>query len=426
MLDLKYIINNLETVKNGLNKRASKIDVNALLTLDTQRKELLLEIESLRHKRNVVSDEIAQMKRQGKDAQDNITEMRKVSDSIKSLDKKLSETEEKIHGFLITIPNLPHDDVPKGKDDTENRIEKTFSTPKTFDFEIKAHWELGESLGILDLGRAAKITGSRFPLYLGSGAKLERALINFMLDIQTTENGYKETLPPFIVNRQSLTGTGQLPKFEEDLFKIEGWDYYLIPTSEVPMTNIYASEIIEEKNLPIKFTAYTPCFRSEAGSYGKDTKGLIRQHQFNKVELVKYTTPETSFDELESLLANAETILQRLELPYQVVTLCTGDLGFSATKTYDIEVWMPGQDKYREISSCSNCLDFQARRAGIRYRPTQKKKPEFVHTLNGSGLAVGRTFAAILENYQQENGTIIIPEALVPYMGGQKTIENES
>jgi seryl-tRNA synthetase len=299
-------------------------------------------------------------------------------------------------------------------------------TPRTFDFPIKAHWDIGEDLGILDFARAAKITGARFPLYMGSGARLERALISFMLDIHTTEHGYTETLPPFIVSRKSLYGTGQLPKFEADLFKIEGLDYFLIPTSEVPMANIYSNEILKEEDLPIKFTAHTPCFRSEAGSHGKDTRGLIRQHQFNKVELVKYTTPETSTAELESLLLNAETILQRLELPYQVVTLCSGDLGFSATRTYDIEVWMPGQDCYREISSCSNCEAFQARRAKIKFRRAGQKKPEFVHTLNGSGLAVGRTVAALLENFQQADGSVIIPEALRPYMGGKEVITNET
>jgi seryl-tRNA synthetase len=313
-----------------------------------------------------------------------------------------------------------------GKDDTENRLEKTWGSPPSFDFEIKDHADIAEALGILNLGCAAKLAGSRFPLYIGAGARLERALINFMLDIHITEHGYKEVLPPFIVNRETMTGTGQLPKFEEELFKLEGWDYYLIPTSEVPMTNIPAGEILDESKLPLKFTAFTPCFRSEAGSYGKDTKGLIRQHQFNKVEMVKITSPESSFDELESLLANAEDILQRLELPYQVVTLCTGDLGFSAAKTYDLEVWMPGQDKYREISSCSNCLDFQARRANIRFRRENAKKPEFCHTLNGSGLAVGRTFAAILENYQMKDGTVKVPKALVPYMGGLEIIEYES
>jgi seryl-tRNA synthetase len=429
MLDSKYIINNLEIVKKGMAKRRSKVDLNFLLETDEKRKKLLSQIEELRHKRNVVSDDIAKIKKAGENADSLIGEMRSVSETIKELDRELSEVAEKLRDFLITLPNIPHEDVPVGTDDTENRLERTFSEPRTFDFKVKPHWQIGEDLGILDFTRAAKLTGSRFPLYFGKGARLERALINFMLDIHISEHGYTETLPPYIVNKTTMTGTGQLPKFEEDLFKIEGLDYYLIPTSEVPMTNIYANEIIDESMLPCKFTAYTPCFRSEAGSYGRDTKGLIRQHQFNKVELVKLTTPETSFEELESLLGNAEKILQRLELPYQVVTLCTGDLGFSATKTYDIEVWMPGQDedgKYREISSCSNCLDFQARRAGIKFRRKGQKKPEYVHTLNGSGLAVGRTFAAILENYQQADGSVIIPEVLVPYMGGLKVIENES
>ncbi|RLB99094.1 MAG: serine--tRNA ligase, partial [Deltaproteobacteria bacterium] len=394
------------------------------------RKILLLEIEDLRHKRNVVSSDIAKMKKTGEDVGSLIIQMRGVSETIKKLDSELSTIEDAIHDFLITLPNIPHEDVPIGSDDTENRLEKTHGELKTFDFKPKPHWEIGEGLGILDFTRAAKLTGARFPLYFGKGARLERALINFMLDIHTSEHGYTETLPPFIVNRATMTGTGQLPKFEEDLFKLEGWDYYLIPTSEVPMTNIYAGEIIDESILPCKFTAYTPCFRSEAGSYGRDTRGLIRQHQFNKVEMVKLTTPETSFDELDSLLANAEKILQLLELPYQVVTLCTGDLGFSATKTYDIEVWMPGQDdgqgKYREISSCSNCLDFQARRAGLRFRRKDKKKPEYVHTLNGSGLAVGRTFAAILENFQRPDGSVVIPEVLVPYMRDQKVIQHNA
>jgi seryl-tRNA synthetase len=425
MLDLKYIVNNLDTVQQGMKKRGAEIDFAVLLKNEEKRKKLLLEIEQLRHRRNVVSDDIARMKRSGQDAGDSIEQMRAVSDTIKTLDKDLAAVDAAMKAFLIILPNLPHADVPQGRDDTDNRLERTYGTPRKFDFPVQDHADIGEALGILDLGRAAKLAGSRFPLYLGSGARLERALINFMLDIHTREHGYKETLPPFIVNRATMTGTGQLPKFEEDLFKLEGLDYYLIPTSEVPVTNIYAGEILAETDLPFKFTAYTPCFRSEAGSYGRDTKGLIRQHQFNKVEMVKITTPESSFDELESLVANAETILQRLELPYQVLTLCTGDLGFSATKTYDIEVWMPGQDKYREISSCSNCLDFQARRADIRFKRETARKPEFCHTLNGSGLAVGRTFAAILENYQQPDGTVKIPEALVPYMGGQKRIENE-
>ncbi|MEX1299840.1 MAG: serine--tRNA ligase [Desulfotignum sp.] len=426
MLDLKYIITHLDTVQKGMEKRNAPIDFSSLFDNEEKRKKLLLEIEELRHKRNVVSDEIAKIKRSGGDAQPRIEEMRTVSETIKTLDQDLTEVESAIQSFLITLPNLPHEDVPQGKDDTENRLEKTWGTPQTFEFPIQDHADIGENLGILDLGRAAKLAGSRFPLYLGAGARLERALINFMLDVHTREHGYKETLPPFIVNRATMTGTGQLPKFEEDLFKLEGLDYFLIPTSEVPMTNIYAGEILSEADLPCKFTAYTPCFRSEAGSYGRDTKGLIRQHQFNKVEMVKITSPESSFDELESMLRNAETILQRLELPYQVLTLCTGDLGFSATKTYDIEVWMPGQDKYREISSCSNCLDFQARRANIRFKRENARKPEFCHTLNGSGLAVGRTFAAILENYQQADGTVTIPDVLIPYMGGQTTIKNEN
>ena len=429
MLDLKYIKNNLEAVKNGMEKRRAKIDFALLLKNDDKRKTLLLEIETLRHKRNVVSDDIAKMKKAGENATSFIEQMRAVSETIKKLDKELSTIEETIHSFLISLPNIPHEDVPVGKDDTENRLEKTHGKPKKFDFKVKPHWEIGEDLGILDFTRAAKLAGARFPLYLGNGARLERALINFMLDTHISHHGYTETLPPFIVNKATMTGTGQLHKFEEDLFKLEGLDYYLIPTSEVPMTNIYANEIIDESMLPCKFTAYTPCFRSEAGSYGRDTKGLIRQHQFNKVELVKLTTPETSFEELASLLSNAEKILQLLELPYHVVTLCTGDLGFSATKTYDIEVWMPGQDKeglYREISSCSNCLDFQARRAGIRFRRKDTKKPEYVHTLNGSGLAVGRTFAAILENYQQADGSIIIPDVLVSYMGGQTVIHHDA
>lgn len=430
MLDLKLLKNNLELVKNGMAKRKVKIDFTVLLNNDDKRKSLLLEIEELRHKRNVVSDDIAKIKKTGEDAGSLIEQMRDVSETIKKLDKSLTTIEESIHDFLISLPNIPHEDVPQGFDDTENRLEKINGSPKEFDFKVRAHWEIGEDLGILDFTRAAKLTGARFPLYFGSGARLERALINFMLDIHTSQHGYTETLPPFIVNRATMTGTGQLPKFEEDLFKLEGWDYYLIPTSEVPMTNIYAGEIIDESILPCKFTAYTPCFRSEAGSYGRDTRGLIRQHQFNKVEMVKLTTPETSFDELDSLLANAEKILQLLELPYQVVTLCTGDLGFSATKTYDIEVWMPGQDdgqgKYREISSCSNCLDFQARRAGLRFRRKDKKKPEYVHTLNGSGLAVGRTFAAILENFQRPDGSVVIPGVLVPYMRGQKVIQHNA
>jgi len=425
MLDLKFINTHLEAVKNGMDKRRAKIDFILLSDNDEKRKELLLKIEELRHTRNTVSDEIAKLKKSRENADSLIDKMRNVSDTIKALDKELAAIEKAIQDFLISLPNIPYEDVPVGKDETENHLERIWGTPRKFDFEIKPHEEIGENLGILDLARASKLAGARFPLYFGNGARLERALINFMLDTHVSQHGYTETLPPFIVNRATMTGTGQLPKFGEDLFKIEGWDYFLIPTSEVPMTNIYANEIIDESILPCKFTAYTPCFRSEAGSYGKDTKGLIRQHQFNKVELVKLTTPESSFEELESLLASAEKILQLLELPYQVISLCTGDLGFSAAKTYDIEVWMPSQNKYREISSCSNCLDFQARRAGIRFRRKGGKKPEYVHTLNGSGLAVGRTFAAILENNQNPDGSVVIPEILIPYMGGLKIIRHD-
>ncbi len=426
MLDLKFINTNLEAVKTAMNNRRAKIDFTLLSGNDEKRKALLLNTEELRHTRNTVSNEIAKLKKSGENADSLIKKMKDVSDTIKTLDKELVLIETAIQDFLISLPNIPHKDVPVGKDETENRLERTWGTPREFDFEIKPHEEIGENLGILDLARAAKLSGARFPLYFGNGARLERALINFMLDTHVSKHGYKETLPPFIVNRATMTGTGQLPKFGEDLFKLEGWDYFLIPTSEVPMTNIYANEILDESLLPCKFTAYTPCFRSEAGSYGKDTKGLIRQHQFNKVELVKLTTPESSFEELESLLANAEKILQLLELPYQVIQLCTSDLGFSAAKTYDIEVWMPGQDKYREISSCSNCLDFQARRAGIRFKRKGVKKPEFVHTLNGSGLAVGRTFAAILENYQNPDSSVAIPKVLIPYMGGQTIIRHDA
>lgn len=426
MLEIKYVIENLDEVEQALAKRAGKADFKGFARAEKTKRELLQQIEELRHQRNTVSDQIAKMKRNKEDAQTAILDMRTVSDKIKTLDKTLAEHDEFIRQFMMSIPNMPHPDVPMGADEEDNRLERQIGTPPVFDFPVKAHWDIGENLGILDFPRAAKITGARFPLYLGSGARLERALISFMLDLHTLEHGYTETLPPFIVNRESLVGTGQLPKFEQDLFKLEGQDYYLIPTSEVPMTNIFRDEILAEADLPIKFTAYTPCFRSEAGSHGKDTRGLIRQHQFNKVELVKYTTPETSHQELESLLADAETVLKRLELPYQVVTLCSGDLGFSATKTYDIEVWMPGQNKYREISSCSNCEAFQARRANIKFRREGQKKPEFVHTLNGSGLAVGRTVAAILENFQQPDGSVKIPEALRPYMGGKESITNET
>jgi len=344
--------------------------------------------------------------------------MKTVSRTIKTLDEELAKYEETLRSILMGLPNLPHPSVPSGKDEEDNSLIREVGTPPSFDFDPLPHWEIGERLGILDFERAAKIAGARFALYVGHGARLERALINFMLDIQTKEHGYLEVLPPFMANRISTTATGQLPKFEEDLFKLEGWDYYLVPTAEVPVTNIHQDEILMEEELPKRYTAYTPCFRSEAGSYGKDTRGLIRQHQFNKVELVKFVTPETSYEELEGLLSDAESILKRLGFPYRVVSLCTGDLGFSASKTYDIEVWIPSQQKYREVSSCSNFEDFQARRGNIRFKTKGKKGTELVHTLNGSGLAVGRTVVAILENFQEEDGSVVIPEALRPYMDG--------
>lgn len=422
MLEIKYVRKNLPEVERSLERRGAKADLETFGVCDEKRKALILETEELKHRRNVVSDEIAAKKRAGEDAEAMMTEMREVSGRIKVLDRELSEAEGTLKEILVSIPNIPHPDVPDGRDEEDNTLLREVGTPTAFEFTPLAHWDIGENLGIFDFERASRITGARFPLYLGAGARLERALAAFMLDLQTMEHGYKEVLPPYIVNRASMTGTGQLPKFAEDLFKLEGQDYYLIPTAEVPVTNIHAGEILDEGALPLYYTAHTPCFRSEAGSYGKDTRGLIRQHQFNKVELVKFCAPEKSYDELESLVANAEEVLKRLELPYRVVTLCAGDLGFSAAKTYDIEVWMPAQDKYREISSCSNFEDFQARRAGLRFRRKGKKGTELLHTLNGSGLAVGRTVAALLENCQQADGSVLIPEALRPYMGGMERI----
>lgn len=426
MLEIKLLRQNLAEVWKTLETRGAMPDFEIFKSNDDQRKEVLFEIEELRHKRNVATETIAKMKKAGENADELVLEMRTVSERIKALDKKLSEYDAELQEFILKLPNLPHNSVPIGKSETDNPVFKTHNSPTTFEFEPKAHWDLGEALGILDFNRAALITGARFPLYLGAGARLERALINFMLDTHTNDHGFKEVLPPFIVNRKSMTNTGQLPKFEEDLFKLNDWDYFLIPTAEVPVTNIHQDEILAEEQLPIYYTAYTPCFRSEAGSYGKDTRGLIRQHQFNKVELVKFVRPETSYEELESLLYSAESILQKLELPYRVVTLCTGDLGFSAAKTYDIEVWMPAQGVYREISSCSNFEDFQARRANIRFKRKGRKGTELVHTLNGSGLAVGRTVAAILENFQKKDGSVVIPKALRPYMGGEEEIDRET
>lgn len=422
MLEIKFVRQNLSIVQKALSDRGKSADLEMLTQNDIQRKEVLLELEGLRSQRNSVSDRIAAMKKSGENADTHVLEMREVSLRIKDLEKKLTDSEQRIQEMIMEIPNIPHTSVPVGKDSDDNTLYKTWGTPRSFDFDPLPHWTIGEKLHIFDFEKATQITGARFPLYFGAGARLERAIINFMLDRHTTVNGYLEVLPPFIVNRGSMTHTGQLPKFEADLFKLEGWDYFLIPTAEVPVTNIHADEILEESRLPIRYTAYTPCFRSEAGSYGKDTRGLIRQHQFNKVELVKFTTPESSYNELESLLDHAESILKTLELPYRVMTLCTGDMGFSSAKTYDIEVWMPAQGVYREISSCSNFEDFQARRANIRFKRKGQKGTELVHTLNGSGLAVGRTVAAILENCQQADGSVIIPDALRPYMGGAASI----
>jgi seryl-tRNA synthetase len=425
MLDIKFIRENRDTVERMLEQRGYDMELETIVSRDQQRRESIQEVESLKHERKVVSEQIAQMKKKGEDASQIIGRMRQVSQRIKELDGKLAELDNEINRSLLLIPNMPHESVPIGKNEHDNPVVKRWGEISKFSFTPKPHWELGESLGILDFERAAKITGARFTLYWGLGARLERALINFMLDLHTSKHGYVEVLPPFVVNSSSMTGTGQLPKFREDLFKLEDWDYYLVPTAEVPVTNIFMNEILEEEDLPLYYTAYTPCFRSEAGSYGKDTRGLIRQHQFNKVEMVKFTTPEQSYDELESLLLDAEEVLQKLELPYRVVTLCTGDLGFSAAKTYDIEVWIPGQQAFREISSCSNFGDFQARRANIRYRPKGKKKISYPYTLNGSGLAVGRTLVAIIENWQQEDGSVVIPPALRTYMGGVDIITRQ-
>ena len=422
MLEIKFIRKNLAQVEKALAARGESAELETFITCDARRRDVLAEIEKLRHRRNVVSENIADLIKKGVDSDNFVVEMREVSSRIKTLDQSLATLEEKISKILMVLPNMPHSSVATGKDSSENPVVKIFGSPPDFDFEPLSHWELGANLKILDFEKASKITGARFPLYFGAGARLERALINFMLDMHITAHGYQEILPPFIVNRDSLTGTGQLPKFEQDLFKLEGWDYFLVPTAEVPVTNIHKGEILPEEILPILYTAYTPCFRSEAGSYGKDTRGLIRQHQFNKVELVKFTTPESSYDELEKLLNDAEAILKSLKIPYQVVALCTGDLGFAAAKTYDIEAWMPAQGVYREISSCSNFESFQSRRANIRFKRKGQKGTELVHTLNGSGLAVGRTFAAVLENFQQADGSVSVPEALQPYMGGIKTI----
>ena len=422
MLDIKYLRENFEAAEKALANRSGSIDLSGFKKLDQQRRELLNEVESLKAEKNKVSALIGQTKDKSQ-VQGEIARMKEVSAEIKGLDDQLRSVEEQLSELLMGVPNIPHELSPVGASEEDNAEIRSWGEQPAFDFAAKAHWDVGEDLGILDFERAGKLSGARFALYLGAGARLERALINFMLDLHTEQHGYTETLPPFLVNRASMTGTGQLPKFESDLFHTEDVDLFLIPTAEVPVTNIHRDEILSEKELPLRYTAHTPCFRKEAGSHGRDTRGLIRQHQFNKVELVKFVRPEDSDAELDSLLQNAEKVLQLLKLPYRVVDLCTGDIGFSAARTFDIEVWLPGQECYREISSCSNFRDFQARRAAIRFRREGAKKPELVHTINGSGLAVGRTFLAILENYQQADGSVLIPEVLKPYMGGLEKIE---
>ncbi|WP_319205055.1 serine--tRNA ligase [uncultured Ilyobacter sp.] len=422
MLDLRYMRDNIEFLKGMLKNRNATVDLDDFEQLDAERRDLLTEVEALKHKRNNVSHEVGRLKREKQDASHIIAEMGKVSSKIKELDSKLSEIDEKLQYYQMTIPNVYHESTPVGKDEEDNILVRTWGEPTEFEYEPKNHWELGEELGILDFERGAKLGGARFTVYRGLGARLERALINFMLDLHTTEHGYTEHITPFLVRREVCEGTGQLPKFEDDMYKTTD-EMFLISTSEITLTNLHRKEILEEGDLPKYYTAHSPCFRREAGSYGRDVKGLIRQHQFNKVEMVKITTPENSYDELDKMVVNAETVLQKLGLPYRLVQLCSGDIGFSAAKTYDLEVWLPGQGKYREISSCSNCGDFQARRMGLKYRPEGTKKSEFVNTLNGSGVAVGRALLAIMENYQQEDGSIIIPEVLRPYMGGVDVIK---
>jgi seryl-tRNA synthetase len=422
MLDLKLLRENLDEVKARMATRGAPIDWDEFVKIDRERRDALAHIERLKEQKNRLSGEIGNIKKSGGDATGLMRQGEEVSEAIRKAEGPLADIEARFERLMLTLPNLPHASIKIGKNETENREVRRWGVPPGFDFTPKNHWDIGEELGILDFERAAKIAGARFAVYRGAGARLERALINFMLDLHTTENGYREMLPPALANRTSLMATGQLPKFEEDLFRLAQGDYFLIPTAEVPLTNLHRDEMLERDDLPIQYVAYTPCFRSEAGSYGKDVRGLIRQHQFNKVEMVKFTEPETSYDELESMLRNAEGVLQRLKIAYRVVELCTGDIGFAAAKTYDLEVWLPGQNTYREISSCSNCEDFQARRANIRYRKEKKGRPMFVHTLNGSGLAVGRTLVAVLENYQQKDGSVIVPEALRPYMNGLERI----
>ena len=422
MLDIKFIRENPEKVKEALLRKKDKFELDELLKLDSKRREILFEVEQLKNNQNVVSKEIPKLKASGQDVSSIMTEMKELSDKIKEYDGQIKEVDEKIEYYILRIPNIPHESVPDGDTDEDNVEIRKWGEPRKFNFEPKAHWEIGESKNILDFEKAAKVTGSRFTFYKGLGAKLERSLINFMLDLHTEKHGYTEVFPPFMVNRASMIGTGNLPKFEEDAFRVSNNDFFLIPTAEVPVTNMYRDQIIDAKDLPIKHVAYSACFRSEAGSAGRDTRGLIRQHQFNKVEMVKFVDPETSYDELEKLTQDAEQVLQILGIPYRVVKICIGDLGFTAAMKYDLEVWMPSYGRYVEISSCSNFEAFQARRANIKLKANPKDKAQFVHTINGSGVAVGRTVAAILENYQQEDGAVIIPEAIRTYMGGIEKI----
>ena len=423
MLDIKRIRENFDEVKAGVERRCKgDFGIDRVKELDAKRREVLAEVEAMKNRQNVTSREVPKLKKAGEDTSALFAEMKQLSARIKELDGELSDIEEELRSTLLGIPNIPNPIVQIGEDDSDNVELRKWGTPREFGFDAKAHWDIGEGLDILDFERAGKLSGARFTVYKGLGARLERAVINFMLDLHTEEQGYTEILPPFMVNRDAMTGTGQLPKFEEDMFYVPAKDFFLIPTAEVPVTNLRAKEIISADELPIYYTAYTPCFRKEAGSAGRDTRGLIRQHQFNKVEMVKFTTPETSYEELEKLTNDAEEVLKRLGIPYRVVRLSTGDLGFSSAMTYDVEVWMPSYGRYVEISSCSDFEDFQARRANIRFKRDKDHKPEFVHTLNGSGLAVGRTVAAILENYQQEDGSVVIPEVLRPYMGGREVI----
>lgn len=418
MLDPKFVLENPDLVIKKTEARGIKISLDEFIRLSQEKKNYLRKVENLRYEQNKASQLITLKKKEGKDPASIISEMKKVAEEIKHLEEELREIEEKLRKILLSIPNVPHESVPEGQSSEQNIEVRRFGEKPKFSFTLKPHWEIGKELGILDFERAAKIVGSRFAVYFGAGAKLERALINFMLDIHTEEKGYQEVIPPFIANEKSLIGTGNLPKFESDLFKLRGYRWYMIPTAEVPLTNLYQDEILDADSLPKRFVAYTPCFRREAGSYGKDIRGLIRQHQFNKVELMTFSLPEDSYQELEKMTLDAEEVLKRLGLHYRVVVLCTADLGFSGAKTYDVELWMPSRKKYMEISSCTNCEDFQARRAFIRFRRKAKSKLEFVHTLNGSGLALGRTVGAILESYQKEDGSVIIPEALRPYMAG--------